>query len=58
VDQLKKLHVRYREAMPFIWFKGMLDWEKQLCLTPLFKEEESTEIEAEPTMAQAVGAGR
>ena len=58
VDQLKKLHVRYREAMPFIWFKGMLDWEKQLCLTTLFKEEESTEIEAEPTMAQAVGAGR
>ena len=58
VDQLKKLHVRYREAMPFIWFKGMLDWEKQLCLTPLFKEEESIEIEAEPTLAQAVAAGR
>lgn len=33
----------------------MLDWEKQLCLTPLFKEEESTEIEAEPTLAEAVG---
>jgi putative DNA modification/repair radical SAM protein len=55
VEQLKKLHVRYREAMPFIWFKGMLDWEKQLCLTPLFKQEESDEPEAEPTLAQAVG---
>ena len=55
VEQLKKLHVRYREAMPFIWFKGMLDWEKQLCLPPLFKEEESGELEPEPTLAQAVG---
>jgi putative DNA modification/repair radical SAM protein len=32
VDQLKKLHVRYREAMPFVWFKGMLEFEKQLCM--------------------------
>jgi predicted DNA-binding helix-hairpin-helix protein len=55
VDQLKGLHVRYREAMPFIWFKGMLDWEKQLCLAPLFKEETKSEPEAEPTLAQAVG---
>jgi putative DNA modification/repair radical SAM protein len=55
VDQLKKLHVRYREAMPFIWFKGMLDWEKQMCLTPLFKQEEASEPEAEPTLAQAIG---
>jgi putative DNA modification/repair radical SAM protein len=55
VEQLQKLHVRYREAMPFIWFKGMLDWEKQMCLTPLFKEEESAETEDEPTLAQAVG---
>jgi predicted DNA-binding helix-hairpin-helix protein len=57
VDQLKKLHVRYREAMPFIWFKGMLDWEKQLCLTPLFKEEEEVG-ELEPTLEQAVGINR
>jgi hypothetical protein len=33
----------------------MLDWGKQLCLTPLFKEGESTEVEAEPTLAEAVG---
>jgi predicted DNA-binding helix-hairpin-helix protein len=55
VDQLKKLHVRYREAMPFIWFKGMLDWEKQMCLTPLFRQDDAAEPEAEPTLAQAVG---
>jgi len=42
VDQLKKLHVRYREAMPFVWFKGMLDFEKQLCFIP------ELEIESEP----------
>ena len=53
VEQLKKLHMRYYEAMPFIWFKGMLDWEKQMCLTPLFKEEEIEECE--PTLAEAVG---
>jgi putative DNA modification/repair radical SAM protein len=55
VEQLQKLHVRYREAMPFIWFKGMLDWEKQLCLTPLFREEESAELESAPTLADAIG---
>ena len=58
VDQLKTLRVRYREAMPFIWFKGMLDWEKQMCLMPLFKDEEPSEMEGEPTLAQAVGAKR
>lgn len=55
VEQLKKLHVRYREAMPFIWFKGMLDWEKQMCLTPLFREDESSEPEAGPTLEEAIG---
>ena len=34
IAQLKQLHVRYREAMPFIWFNGMLDFEKQLCFLP------------------------
>ena len=55
VEQLQKLHVRYREAMPFIWFKGMLDWEKQLCLAPLFKQEEIDEPESELTLEEAVG---
>lgn len=57
VEQLKKLHVRYLEAMPFIWFKGMLDWEKQLCLAPLFRDDERVE-EHEPTLAEAVGGKR
>jgi predicted DNA-binding helix-hairpin-helix protein len=57
VEQLKKLHVRYREAMPFIWFKGMLDWEKQLCLAPLFREEAAS-AEPEHTLAEAVAGVR
>ena len=57
VEQLKKLHVRYREAMPFIWFKGMLDWEKQLCLAPLFRDEPGI-TGAEPTLSEAVGGVR
>jgi predicted DNA-binding helix-hairpin-helix protein len=56
VDQLKKLHVRYREAMPFIWFRGMLDWEKQMCLEPLFKEE--VEEVGELSLDEVVGVGR
>ncbi len=56
VDQLKQLHVRYREAMPFIWFKGMLDWEKQMCLTPMFKGDENESV-SEMTLEQAVGKG-
>jgi putative DNA modification/repair radical SAM protein len=55
VDQFKKLHVRYREAMPYIWFKGMMEWEKQLCLTPLFEEQAESVFEPEEALAQVVG---
>lgn len=55
VDQLKKLHVRYREAMPFIWFKGMLDWERQMCFALQVEEEAAPEPEPVPTLAGAVG---
>ena len=42
VEQLKKLRVRYREAMPYIWFKGMSPYEKQLSfLTDLEEKTES-----------------
>jgi putative DNA modification/repair radical SAM protein len=53
LDQLKKLHVRHREAAPFIWFKGMLDWEKQSSFIPQLVEEH----EEQPvlTLAGAIG---
>ena len=34
IDHLKKLRVRYREAMPYIWFKGMPSFAKQLSFLP------------------------
>ena len=30
MEQLKKMRVVLKRAAPFIWFKGMLEWEKQL----------------------------
>jgi predicted DNA-binding helix-hairpin-helix protein len=44
VEQLKKLRVRYREAMPFICFNGMLDYERQLCLDSMFPSEKHGSI--------------
>jgi predicted DNA-binding helix-hairpin-helix protein len=58
VEQLRKLNVRYREAMPYIWFKGMLDYERQLCLAPLFEGNEDADEAAEPTLEATVGARR
>jgi len=34
VQQLKKMRVATRRAVPFIWFKGMLDYEKQSSFLP------------------------
>ncbi len=39
VEQLRKLRVRYKEAMPYIWFKSMAEFEKQLCFLPQLEEE-------------------
>jgi len=55
VEQLKKLNVRYSEAMPYIWFKGMLDWEKQLCLAPLFEDSRSAAVQGGQQMGKAAG---
>jgi len=32
--QLKKMRVVTRQAAPFIWFQGMLSWEKQTSFLP------------------------
>lgn len=34
VQQLKKMHVLTGKALPYIWFKGMLDFEKQQSFIP------------------------
>jgi predicted DNA-binding helix-hairpin-helix protein len=43
MEQLGKLRVRYREAAPYIWFKGRTDWEKQLSFLPQIEEEPEPE---------------
>jgi len=34
MEQLKKMRIIVKRAAPFIWFKGMLAWEKQLSFMP------------------------
>jgi len=53
VEQLQKLRVRWRAAMPFIWFRGMSDGEKQLCMAPLFADEFSR-LESGSTLGRVV----
>jgi predicted DNA-binding helix-hairpin-helix protein len=54
VQQLKKIRVVTGHAVPFIWFRGMLAYEKQLSFLPqLDKEADEEEVEA----AAGVGNG-
>jgi predicted DNA-binding helix-hairpin-helix protein len=34
VQQLRKMKVSTRRAVPYLWFKGMLEWEKQMSFLP------------------------
>jgi len=38
LQQLSKMGVATRRAVPFIWFQGMLDWEKQSSFLPRLEE--------------------
>ena len=38
LQQLRKMGVATRRAVPFIWFQGMLDWEKQSSYLPRLEE--------------------
>lgn len=38
LQQLRKMGVATRRAVPFIWFQGMLDWEKQSSFLPRLEE--------------------
>ena len=52
VEQLRKMKVVTRRAMAYLWFKGMLEWEKQMSLLP--QSEEMEEDVALPELAQLV----
>jgi predicted DNA-binding helix-hairpin-helix protein len=39
IDQLKKMRVATKRAAKYIWFTGMLDWERQLSFLPDFEFE-------------------
>ena len=52
LEQLKKMRVITKRAAPFIWFRGMLDWEKQMSFLPQFDDDLA---EQTPTLAGALG---
>ena len=41
MEQLRKMRVILKRAAPYIWFKGMLDWEKQMSFLPQLEENET-----------------
>jgi putative DNA modification/repair radical SAM protein len=40
LQQLKKMRVITGKALPFIWFKGMLEYEKQMSFVPLLDDDQ------------------
>jgi predicted DNA-binding helix-hairpin-helix protein len=47
MEQLRKMRIILKRAAPYIWFKGMLDWEKQMSFLPQLEE-----TEAEPPLPE------
>ncbi len=52
VEQLRKMKVVTKRAMAYLWFKGMLEWEKQLSLMP--QVDDSPQQVALPELAELV----
>jgi putative DNA modification/repair radical SAM protein len=52
MEQLRKMRLVVKRAAPYIWFKGMLDWEKQMSFLPQLEESE-TEMPL-PELAEVV----
>jgi predicted DNA-binding helix-hairpin-helix protein len=52
MEQLRKMRAVVKRAAPYIWFKGMLDWEKQMSFLPQLEENE-TEVPL-PELAEVV----
>jgi predicted DNA-binding helix-hairpin-helix protein len=44
MDQLRKMGVVTKRAAPFIWFQGMLTWEKQLSFMPHLDDDSHQQV--------------
>ena len=51
IEQLRKMSVSTRKAAPFIWFQGMLAWEKQGSFLPQLDDV----VEETPSLAGVLG---
>jgi putative DNA modification/repair radical SAM protein len=51
MEQLRKTRVVTRRAAPYIWFKGMLEIEKQMSFLPQFEDESGWEL---PSLAEVI----
>jgi predicted DNA-binding helix-hairpin-helix protein len=51
LDQLKKMRVVTKRAAPFVWYKSMLNSEKQLSFMPELEDE----VVLEPSLVGALG---
>jgi predicted DNA-binding helix-hairpin-helix protein len=52
LEQLKKMGVVAKRAAPFIWFQGMLDWEKQLSFLPQLDDDPAQQVSS---LAEVLG---
>jgi len=52
LEQLKKMRVITKRAVPFIWFQGMLPWEKQTSFLPELDDEVA---QPAPSLAGVLG---
>ena len=52
LEQLKKMGVVAKRAAPFIWFQGMLDWEKQLSFLPQLDDDPTQQVSS---LAEVLG---
>jgi len=41
MGQLRKMRVVVKRAAPYIWFKSMLDWEKQMSFLPCLEDDDA-----------------
>ena len=52
LEQLRKMRVLTKRAVPFIWFQGMLPWEKQTSFLPQLDDELPPQV---PSLARCLG---
>jgi putative DNA modification/repair radical SAM protein len=52
LEQLGKMRVVVKRAAPFIWFRGMLSWEKQLSFLPQLDDDSAQPV---PSLAGVLG---